>query len=86
MKYYLVETVSAFLPLARRRFNTSLPDFEAVLARKPCFFARLLVLGWYVRLGIIVKTLVPLHYYTSGKLASFFKSTKMAYTQSINRL
>lgn len=62
MVNYLVETVSAFLPFALRRLIMSLPALVAIRARKPCFLARLRVLGWYVRFGIFVN--LKYHYTT----------------------
>lgn len=40
-------------PLARREERTDLPPRVAIRARKPCFLARLRLLGWNVRLVVI---------------------------------
>jgi hypothetical protein len=37
--------IKRFLPLARRRFRTSLPVLVLIRARKPCVFARFRLLG-----------------------------------------
>jgi len=42
---YSLLTVSRFRPLARRRFNTSLPFLVAILTRNPCVRLRWRVLG-----------------------------------------
>jgi len=41
-------TVSCFLPLARLRLITSLPDAVLILTRKPWVLFLLLLCGWYV--------------------------------------
>jgi hypothetical protein len=47
-KVYSSETVSFFLPFARRAAKTRLPLAEAILSRKPCLFLRFLFEGWNV--------------------------------------
>ena len=42
-------TVRRLRPLARLRLITLRPFFVAMRFRKPCFLARLILLGWYVR-------------------------------------
>ena len=42
------ETVSFFLPRARRRAITALPFAVAILCLNPCLFVRFRLLGWYV--------------------------------------
>jgi len=50
-----IYTVKRFLPLARRRLNTCLPAFVAILTRKPCVFF-LLVFDLLVNVFFISKT------------------------------
>ncbi len=45
---YSSETVSFFLPLARREANTLRPLADAILSRKPCLFFLFLLEGWNV--------------------------------------
>ena len=45
---YSSETVSFFLPLARRAANTLRPLAVAILSRKPCLFFLFLLEGWNV--------------------------------------
>lgn len=50
-----IYTAKRFLPLARRRLNTCLPAFVAILTRKPCVFF-LLVFDLLVKVFFISKT------------------------------
>ena len=49
-----VETAMAFRPFRRRAFKTRRPPFVAILARKPWVRLRLRLLGWNVRLVMVV--------------------------------
>ena len=45
---YSSETVSFFLPFARRAANTRRPFAVAILSRNPCLFFLFLLEGWNV--------------------------------------
>jgi hypothetical protein len=55
------DTVSFFLPLARRAASTRRPFAEAILSRKPCLFFLFLTDGWNVRNAILLMIYASVH-------------------------
>ena len=51
-------TVRRLRPLARLRLITRRPFFVDMRFKKPCFLARLILLGWYVRFIIHLQSVV----------------------------
>ena len=53
--FHFFETVSFFRPFCLLLFKTFRPSVVRILLRKPCFLARFLFLGWYVRFGMMLE-------------------------------
>jgi len=60
-------TVRRLRPLARLRLITRRPFFVDMRFKKPCFLARLILLGWYVRFIIHLQSVVMARPFSVGQ-------------------
>jgi len=73
---YSSDTVSFFLPLARRAANTLRPFALAILVRKPCLFFLFLFEGWNVLFIAVCYYCYFSESFSDGKNTHFFSIYK----------